>query len=242
MPKSSKAKGLTPVEKKPRHLWRDEKSHTVNRGFIFHTGFRTGFTLTELMIVVAIMTILGAIATPALLSQLPDYRLKGTAREISSTLHYAKMSAASTGKEYRLQFILDTSPQRYQLQQGNLFSKSDHWTNTRIFQDIPQQVRLDHATDYKGSHQTGIGIIAFSRAQERAIREVASKMIEEKTASLTFDQWVQEAVLGKIASDIYNEAKKITPLRHVGIRKSKLVAPPPKQAGTSPTQAAEDIS
>jgi len=32
-------------------------------------------------------------------------------------------------------------------------------------------------------------------------------------------------VLGKIASDIYNEAKKIAPLRHVGVRKSKLLNP-----------------
>jgi small subunit ribosomal protein S3Ae len=40
------------------------------------------------------------------------------------------------------------------------------------------------------------------------------------------DQFAQEIVLGKIASDIYNEAKKVAPLRHVGIRKSKLVAQP----------------
>jgi len=33
-------------------------------------------------------------------------------------------------------------------------------------------------------------------------------------------------VLGKIASDVYNESKKVVPLRHVGIRKSKLVAQP----------------
>jgi type II secretion system protein H len=162
MPKSSKAKGFVPPGKKSRHLWRDEKSNVIYRGLISHTDFLAGFTLTELMIVVAIMAILGAIATPTILSQLPDYRLKGTAREISSTLQYAKMSAASTGKEYRLQVILDTSPQRYQLQQGNLFSKSDRWTNIRSFQDIPQQVRIDHATDYKGSHQSGIGIIAFN--------------------------------------------------------------------------------
>jgi ribosomal protein S3AE len=32
-------------------------------------------------------------------------------------------------------------------------------------------------------------------------------------------------VLGKIASDIYNEAKKIAPLRHVGVKKSKLANP-----------------
>jgi small subunit ribosomal protein S3Ae len=51
-------------------------------------------------------------------------------------------------------------------------------------------------------------------------------IIKEKAANLTFDQFVQELVLGKIASDIYNEAKKISPLRHVGVRKSKLTLQP----------------
>jgi small subunit ribosomal protein S3Ae len=53
-------------------------------------------------------------------------------------------------------------------------------------------------------------------------------IIEEKAKNLTFEHLVQEAVLGKIASDIYNEAKKIAPLRHVGVRKSKLLFTPEK--------------
>jgi small subunit ribosomal protein S3Ae len=52
------------------------------------------------------------------------------------------------------------------------------------------------------------------------------RIVKEKAAALTLDQFVQEMVLGKIASDIYNEAKKVAPLRHVGIRKSKLVFSP----------------
>ena len=52
------------------------------------------------------------------------------------------------------------------------------------------------------------------------------KIIDEKSAMLNLDSFVQEMVLGKIASDVYNEAKKVAPLRHVGIRKSKLVAQP----------------
>ena len=121
-----------------------------------------GFTLTELMIVVAVIGILGAVTTPVLLSQLPNYRLTGTARAISSTLQYAKMSAASTGKEYKVQFLLDTSPQRYQLQQGNLFNGSDAWTDVRVFQEIPAQVHIDHGTDYKGSHTVGKSTITFN--------------------------------------------------------------------------------
>jgi small subunit ribosomal protein S3Ae len=59
--------------------------------------------------------------------------------------------------------------------------------------------------------------------QEKAIRIIMSKIINEKAKALTLDQYAQEMVLGKIASDIYNEAKKVAPLRHVGIRDSKLV-------------------
>jgi ribosomal protein S3AE len=52
-------------------------------------------------------------------------------------------------------------------------------------------------------------------------------------------------VLGKIASDIYNQAKEVAPLRHVGIRKSKLVAAPqtvgqPKEAKAEPEAPAEE--
>jgi small subunit ribosomal protein S3Ae len=63
-------------------------------------------------------------------------------------------------------------------------------------------------------------------SQEKIIRNMMDKTVKEKAATLTLDQFVQEMVLGKIASDIYNEAKKVAPLRHVGIRKSKLVAQP----------------
>lgn len=60
-------------------------------------------------------------------------------------------------------------------------------------------------------------------SQEKLMRIIMTRIIKEKAAALTIDQFAQEMVLGKIASDIYNEAKKIAPLRHVGVRGSKLV-------------------
>ncbi len=74
-----------------------------------------------------------------------------------------------------------------------------------------------------------VSVFTLSRiktSQEHEIRTIISAIVKEKAASLTFDQFVQELVLGKIASDIYNEAKKISPLRHVGVRKSKLILQP----------------
>jgi small subunit ribosomal protein S3Ae len=79
--------------------------------------------------------------------------------------------------------------------------------------------------------RVSVSALTLSRiktSQEKIIRNIMDKIINEKAAALTLDQFVQEMVLGKIASDIYNVAKRVAPLRHVGIRKSKLVAQPPQ--------------
>ncbi len=74
-----------------------------------------------------------------------------------------------------------------------------------------------------------LSVIRLNKMQISSMRRVAREILTEKAKDLTFDQFAQEAVLGKIASDIYNIAKKITPLRHVGVRKSKLIALPVEQ-------------
>lgn len=77
--------------------------------------------------------------------------------------------------------------------------------------------------------RVAVSALTLSRiktSQEELIRNMMEKIINEKAATLTMDQFVQEVVLGKIASDVYNKAKKVAPLRHVGIRKSKLIAQP----------------
>jgi small subunit ribosomal protein S3Ae len=77
--------------------------------------------------------------------------------------------------------------------------------------------------------RVSVSALTLSRirtSQEKIIRSMMEKTVKEKAAALTLDQFVQEMVLGKIASDVYNEAKKVAPLRHVGIRKSKMVAQP----------------
>jgi small subunit ribosomal protein S3Ae len=85
----------------------------------------------------------------------------------------------------------------------------------------------------KDEYRLRVSVVAFSvlrvrQSQILNVRRIIRETVAEKAATLFFEQFVQEAVLGKIASDIYNEAKKIVPLRHVGIRKSKLITYPPE--------------
>ncbi|MEM3458068.1 MAG: 30S ribosomal protein S3ae [Candidatus Bathyarchaeia archaeon] len=82
----------------------------------------------------------------------------------------------------------------------------------------------------KDGYKLQVAVTAFTlsrikTSQEKEIRTIMAKIIREKASALTLDEFAQEMVLGKIASDIYNEAKKLAPLRHVGIRKSKLTTP-----------------
>lgn len=77
--------------------------------------------------------------------------------------------------------------------------------------------------------RVAVSALTLSRiktSQEKIIRNMMAKTANEKATALNLDSFVQEMVLGKIASDVYNEAKKVAPLRHVGIRKSKLLAQP----------------
>ena len=66
----------------------------------------------------------------------------------------------------------------------------------------------------------------MNSSKKHDLRAVMDKIIGERAANLTYDQLTQELVLQKVASDVYNEAKRVTHLRHVGVRKSKLIFRP----------------
>jgi small subunit ribosomal protein S3Ae len=91
----------------------------------------------------------------------------------------------------------------------------------------------DFIKDYttKDGYVVRVYCIALSQgrmnsSKKHEIRAVMDRTIAERSASLTYDQFVQETVLQKVASDVYNEAKKVTRLRHVGVRKTKLISKP----------------
>ena len=53
----------------------------------------SGFTLTELMVTIAIVAILASLAIPNFIAWLPNYRLRSGAEEIQSTLQFARITA-----------------------------------------------------------------------------------------------------------------------------------------------------
>ncbi len=93
--------------------------------------------------------------------------------------------------------------------------------------------RIDGIFDLtcKDGFGTRVSVVAFARdriktSQEEGIRDSMKSVLVEKSKNLDYGQFAQEMVMGKVGSDIYNLTKKITPLRHVGVRKSKLLVIP----------------
>jgi len=72
---------------------------------------RSGFTLIQLTIVIALLAILTAVSVPNFLSWLPKYRLKSAARDLYSNLQLAKMTAIRANKDCSVNY--HKNPDRY---------------------------------------------------------------------------------------------------------------------------------
>jgi|GEM_PF-335225 len=66
------------------------------------------------------------------------------------------------------------------------------------------------------------------RRQIKAIRAIMHEEVVHRAKSLTLNEFIREAVLGKLASDIYRKGKQVYPLRRVEIYKTQVLAEPPK--------------
>ena len=56
-------------------------------------------------------------------------------------------------------------------------------------------------------------------------------LLTEKIPMLSLDEFVKEVTMGKMSSDMMDVAKKIALIRHVGVKKTKLISSPLKING-----------
>jgi small subunit ribosomal protein S3Ae len=96
---------------------------------------------------------------------------------------------------------------------------------------------ITHVHDYVtiDGYTFRVIVIALSQrrvnsSQKHEIRKIIHKTLQDKIAKLSVDEFVQEATMGKMGADLLTVAKKIAPLRHIGVRKTKLIATPESRA------------
>lgn len=84
-------------------------------------------------------------------------------------------------------------------------------------------------------HTFRVQFIAFTQrransAKKHEIRLVAHQILSKRIPEMTVDQFAQEVTMGKLASDVMAEVKKIINMRHIGIKKTTLISTPSSRA------------
>jgi type II secretion system protein H len=115
-----------------------------------------GFTITELMIVIAIMGGVTAVATPSISRWLTSIRLESATRELASTLQLARVKAITQNTSIRINF--DTTVHTYQMQQRNAADLTA-WNNIDKAKTLPAGIRFGSVTGNPVTFQSGRGSI-----------------------------------------------------------------------------------
>ena len=79
---------------------------------------------------------------------------------------------------------------------------------------------------------------------QHGIRLTVDKKLNETISKLTLDDFIKEITVGSLNKDLLVEAKKLAFIRHLGIRKSKLVSTPESRSITEakPVETAPEIT
>jgi small subunit ribosomal protein S3Ae len=96
-------------------------------------------------------------------------------------------------------------------------------------------VTYTHDYTTMDGHTFRVALVAFSQrrintSKKHEIRMIAHRVLADRISKITVDQFAQEVTMGKMASEVMAETKKITVLRHLGVKKTKLISTPESRA------------
>ena len=120
---------------------------------------RDGFTIIEVVIVVAILVAIASIGWGSLSSQMPRFRMLRAAKEMKSDIETLRMKAISSGHETKLVMesydedldTVDSYGGSWRLQTGNLSMNSTRW------EDLPGEGLVDMGPD-GNRKERGVGL------------------------------------------------------------------------------------
>ena len=118
------------------------------RGSMQRCNKESGFTLIELIIIIAILAIFAGIAVPNFLSYMPKHRLNGAARQVMGDLMAARMKAVSQNNEFKI-FFLANGHEYMILDDDDNDGTADggEWTETKDIQNGYQDVTIGSNND-----------------------------------------------------------------------------------------------
>lgn len=99
---------------------------------------KRGFSLVELLTVVALVGVVSAIAVPNILSQLPKWHANGSTRDVMSTLMVARLKAIQNNKEYAVLFTFgDTDSYKLLKKSGGV------WQDEGAATEAPTDITME---------------------------------------------------------------------------------------------------